>query len=66
MWSKLWLHIGYNTPGDWRVFPTQRYFMHLGPWASDTTWAIHGAAALVTAIGLWFLLRDEKVGSDPI
>jgi hypothetical protein len=65
VWSKLWLHIGYNTPGDWRVFPTQRYFMHLGPWASDTTWAVHGAAAIVTAVGLWLLLR-RKMGSDPI
>ena len=59
VWSKLWLHIGYNTPGDWRVFPTQRYFMHLGPWASDTTWAVHGAAALVTAIGLWLVVRRD-------
>lgn len=59
VWSKLWLHIGYNTAGDWRVFPTQRYFMHLGPWASDSAWAAHGAAALVTAAGLWLLLRRD-------
>lgn len=58
-WSKLWLHIGYNTPGNWQTFPTQRYFMHLGPWASDTAYVWHGLAAVVTAIGLWLLLRGR-------
>jgi hypothetical protein len=60
VWSKLWLHIGYDKPGDWRVFPTQRYFMNLGPWASDTTWAIHLAAAVVTAAVLWLVLRRPR------
>jgi hypothetical protein len=66
-WSKLWLHIGYDKPGDWRVFPTQRYFMNLGPWASDTSWGIHLAAAVVTAGVLWLVLRrprHESSGSE--
>ncbi len=66
-WSKLWLHVGYDKPGDWRVFPTQRYFMNLGPWASDTSWAIHLAAVVVTAGVLWLVLRrrrDERSGSE--
>lgn len=61
-WSKLWLHIGYDTPGNWQTFPTQRYFMHLGPWASDTAYAWHGIAAIVTAIGLWLVLRERRAG----
>jgi hypothetical protein len=60
LWSKLWLHIGYDKPGDWRVFPTQRYFMNLGPWASDTSWAIHLAVAVVTAGVLWLVLRRPR------
>jgi len=56
-WSKVWLHLGYDTPGDWRVFPTQRYFMNLGPWASDTSWAIHLGASVITAGVLWWVLR---------
>ncbi len=60
VWSKVWLSIGYNAPGDWRVFPTQRYFMQLGPWASDTTWAWHLAACVLTTGALWLLLRRRR------
>jgi hypothetical protein len=60
VWSKLWLRIGYTRPGDWLELPAQSYFMHMGPWASDTAWAIHGAAALVTTAGLWLLLRRPR------
>jgi hypothetical protein len=56
-WSKLWLRIGYTRPGEWLEFPAQSYFMHMGPWASTTTWAIHGIAALLTTAGLYLLLR---------
>lgn len=59
-WSKLWLSIGYNAPGDWRVFPSQRYFMQLGPWASDTTWAWHLGASVLTTGALWALLRRRR------
>jgi hypothetical protein len=56
-WSKLWLRIGYTQPGDWLELPAQSYFMHMGPWASDTAWVVHGTAALVTTAGVWLLLR---------
>lgn len=59
-WSKLWLPIGYDVPGDWRSFPNQRYFMHLGPWASDQMYAVHGIAAVATLIALGFLLRARE------
>lgn len=58
-WSKLWLPIGYDVPGDWRAFPNQRYFMHLGPWASDRMYLVHGIAAVATLIALGFLLRGH-------
>jgi hypothetical protein len=60
VWSKLWFRIGYTQPGDWLELPAQSYFMHLGPWASTTAWAVHGAAALVTTVGLWLLLRGGR------
>jgi hypothetical protein len=59
-WSKLWLTIGYDTPGDWRVFPTQRYFMHLGPWASDRMYLVHLVAAVVTLAILLVALRRPR------
>jgi hypothetical protein len=60
-WSKLWLHIGYDTAGDWFAFPTQKYFMHLGPWASDTMYLVHLGAFAVTAGLLYFSMRPERL-----
>lgn len=57
VWSKLWLHIGYTSVHDSLTWPDLRFFMQHGPWASDTTFLAHLAAAVVTALGLWLLLR---------
>ncbi len=53
LWSDAWLRIGYDAPGDWFEFPTQRYFMHMGPWASDGMYVVHLIAALVTGVVLF-------------
>jgi hypothetical protein len=60
-WSKLWLHIGYDAPGNWLVFPTQKYFMHLGPWASDTMYLVHFGALAVTLVLFYFLIPREPI-----
>jgi hypothetical protein len=48
VWSKVWLTIGYDRPLAFHEFPNQRYFMNLGPYASNTMYLVHLAAALVT------------------
>lgn len=63
-WSKLWLHIGYDAPGNWLVFPTQKYFMHLGPWASDTMYLVHLTAFAVTVVVVYLLLNGSVVRRD--
>jgi hypothetical protein len=54
-WSKLWFHIGFDQVHHWFDFPDQRYYMNLGPWASDTSYLIHLVAAVVTAVTIAFL-----------
>ena len=49
-WSKLWFHIGWTTVHTWFDSPDQRYYMHLGQWASDESYEWHLIAALVTAV----------------
>jgi len=56
-WSKVWLTIGYDRPLKFHEFPNQRYFMNLGPYASDTMYIVHLGAALITAVALVLLLR---------
>ena len=59
-WSKVWLHLGYDNPGNWLEFPNQKYFMHLGPWASDKMYLAHLVAALATTAVLYFLLANPS------
>jgi hypothetical protein len=56
-WSKVWFHIGYDEVHQWFEFPDQRYYMNLGPWASDESYVIHLAAAVVTAVVIVWLIR---------
>ncbi len=56
-WSKLWLTIDYMMVRDSLSWPNLRFFMQHGPWASDETFLYHLAATVVTAVGLWLLLR---------
>jgi len=56
-WSKLWWPIHYLRPTSPFAWPALRYFMHLGPWASATTFLVHLAAAVVTALVLLLLGR---------
>jgi len=56
VWSKLWWSIGYERYHDSFRFPDQRYWMHLGPWSTDLPFVIHGAAAVVTAVVLAWVL----------
>jgi hypothetical protein len=60
VWSKVWLKIGYTSVHDSLSWPDLRFFMQHGPWASDTTFLAHLIAAVVTAVGLWLLLRQWK------
>ena len=60
-WSKLWLEIGYDAVNDSRAWPDLRFFMHHGPWATDETFLAHLAAAAVTALALWRVLRARDV-----
>jgi hypothetical protein len=64
-WSKLWLHIGFDqVVNGWHEFPDQRYYMQLGPWASDETYVVHLAAALITvAVLAWVLRRKLAVAT---
>jgi hypothetical protein len=69
-WSKLWLPIGLDGPGDRQAFPGQRYFMHLGPWASDQMYLVHLTAAVASLIAIGFLLRgiappDRRIAREP-
>lgn len=60
-WSKSWLRIGFDHVAGWHDQPDQTYFMHIGPYASDRMYAIHGIAAAVTAIVLTTVwLRASK------
>ena len=59
VWSKLWLRLGYDTPGDPFTFPDQRYTMHFGEYANDTTFVAHLAAAAVTTLVLATALRER-------
>jgi hypothetical protein len=63
-WSKLWLHIGFNYIAGWHAQPDQRYFMHIGPYASDRMYVIHGIAAVVTAIVLTSVWRRASKQHD--
>jgi len=60
LWSKIWLHIGYDQHRHWWSFPEQRYFMNHGPYASDTMYVVHLVAAAVTGVSLWLLFRDRS------
>lgn len=60
VWSKIWFVFDYNEVHDSLKWPDQRHFMHHGPWASDGTFLAHLAAAVLTAIALWFLLRRRS------
>jgi hypothetical protein len=60
-WSKLWLTIGYDVHVDHRAWPNQRYYMQLGPWASDGTYVVHLAACAVSALAIAALLRRPAV-----
>lgn len=57
-WSKVWLAIHYDTPGDWHAFPSQRYFMQIGPYASDATYTVHLVAVAITAVIVGVMLRS--------
>jgi hypothetical protein len=63
VWSKLWWNIGYDQPHDAWGWPDQRFTMHHGPWASDATFLVHFAAALITAAVLAVMLRREPRGA---
>jgi hypothetical protein len=56
-WSKLWWPLRYDQPTSPFEWPALRYFMQLGKWASDETFAAHAAAVAVTAAVLVFLHR---------
>ena len=60
VWSKLWWPMRYDTPLDPFSWPNLRYYMQHGPWASDTTFAIHAAAVAVTA-GVLVVLHRRRV-----
>lgn len=68
-WSKLWLVIGYDVHVAHREFPNQRYYMHHGPWASDTTYALHLVVCAMSAAVIYLLLRPASAnaltGSTP-
>ena len=65
-WSKVWLHLGYDNPGNWLEFPNQKYFMHLGPWASDTMYLTHLVAALATTAVFYILLLKPSYTEEPL
>lgn len=52
-WSKLWWPMATGHAGSSYDWPALRYFMQLGPWASDGTYLAHLLAAVATAIVLW-------------
>ncbi len=56
-WSKLWFPIGFDAIHGHHAWPDQRYFMNLGPYASDEMYLVHLAAAAITAILLVFVLH---------
>lgn len=60
-WSKIWFRIGYVSIHESLDWPDLRWFMHFGPWSNDTTFIIHGVAAVVTAAVLWLVLRGQRV-----
>jgi len=69
-WSKLWLPIGFDVPGARQALPYQRYFMHLGPWASDRMYLVHLTAAVASLIAMGFVLRvigppDRRFAREP-
>jgi hypothetical protein len=59
-WSKLWLHIGYDSQQNWQEFPNQKYFMNLGPWASDRMYLVHLIAAAVSLCAIAVILRSPS------
>jgi hypothetical protein len=61
-WSKVWFTIGYDRHINWLVFPNQRYYMHQGPWASNTMYLVHLAAAAVTCAVLVAIGRARPPG----
>lgn len=57
-WSKVWLTIGYDTHEHWHQFPNQRFFMHYGPYASDTMYVVHLiGVALTSLFVVWLYTR---------
>jgi hypothetical protein len=65
VWSKIWLKIGYVIVHDSLQWPDLRFFMQHGPWASDETFLAHLAAAIVTAVVLWLVLRRPVSSPAP-
>ncbi|MFT3699054.1 MAG: hypothetical protein QM831_38265 [Kofleriaceae bacterium] len=47
-WSKIWLHIGYDSVDNWLRFPNQRYFMQTGPYMATDTFVVHLIAVVLT------------------
>ena len=66
VWSKLWWKIGYDQPLDALRWPNQRYFMNLGPWASDAAFLAHLAATAMTAVALYALFRRSPRDHHPV
>ena len=64
-WSKLWFHIGWTSVHTWFDSPDQRYYMHLGQWASDESYVWHLIAALVTALVVALVARTSTTARDP-
>jgi hypothetical protein len=60
VWSKLWFPIGYDTPSNWLEFPNQRYFMNLGPWASDRMYLVHLVAAVASLLVMYLVIRPPR------
>jgi len=63
IWSKVWLHLGYDSVLDWHEFPNQRYFMNTGPYSADRPYVVHFLAAAITLLITNLASRFCRVGA---
>jgi hypothetical protein len=65
-WSKVWFRMGgLPDPFSGRLFPAQRFWMHIGPLMSRDMYQAHAAAALLTAAVLGLMVWRQTRSAQP-
>jgi hypothetical protein len=60
--SQVWLPINNGEmSGEFLQFPMQRYFMHFGPWMSNTSYVLNLILVVTAGVAVWAIFRKSAV-----